>query len=807
MLHKELTRLLCYTFRLLFQLFPFLRFNCNSCLTFPGIGTIRHCTFPGTFNDNDLLRINHLWPGLLFIALVLPVRVAATTINLPLEGSEKTRQVQSSSLHHLSIYYSFDKLIAQKVTTRQGDFVELHLDRALHSGQIGEPGLPAIKQLIEVPVGARASVSVTRYSTQEIHLADHGILLPVMPLQPSLRKDQKDVPFSYKQQAYQRDEYTRAGLVELEKLGTLRGMQLARLTISPVEYNPVEGTIRVYNNLEIEISFDEVDEQRIMASRARHYSPFFEGLRRQVLSPLNTRSVFDDHPDLTRNPVKMLVVSHRDFEDALQPFLHWKTLQGFHVQILYTDETGQTAQEIQSHIQTIYNSGTEADPPPTFLLLVGDPGKLPASATGSATGEVTDLYYASVDGDYFPEMYYGRLSARNVQELENQLEKILYYQQYQFEDASYLDDVTLIAGSDSYWNPRVGQPTIHYGTQHYFNEGHGFENVNAYLSSYSGCYDEARIATAFINYTAHCSPTSWGNPSLTTSAIHNLTNHGRYPLAVGNCCQSALFSHSESMGEAWMRAAGKGAVAYIGSAPNTYWFEDFYWAVGAFALQGHNDGYVPTFEETTLGAYDAPFVSDFLAVGALKFVGNLAVTEADLQNYQNHSSPLYYWQAYHTLGDPSTFIYYTQGSENAVSHPTHISLNDPSVSIATAHGSYVGITRDGELLKAFSTGEDGMADISLNMLTEPGEITLVVTKSQYIPYITTIEVESGEQPGDVNNDGVINILDLTMLINYVLGHDTPEGFNEEMADVNGDGIVDVNDVVALVNLILHGEMP
>lgn len=796
-----------YTIRAVIQIFRNFKFWSTACYTCSGIGVIRYCSFPGLFVKNVLIRMNYLYAGLLVLFLVLPGMVAATTINLPLEGKERTRHLESISLHHISLSFSWEKILVQQINSRQGDFVELHLDGALQSGLIGEPSLPAIKKLIEIPPGASVSVSAINYTIQEIHLADHNILTPVMPLQPSLRKDQKDIPFSFAQEAYLQDEFTRTGLVELEKLGTLRGMQLARLTISPVKYNPKEGTIRVYNNLEIEISFDEVDEHYIMASRARHYSPFFEGLRSHFLSPLNNRSVFDDHPDLTRNPVKMLVVSHRDFEEALQPFIHWKTLQGFQVQTLYTDETGQTAQEIQSHIHTIYNSGTEADPPPTFLLLVGDPDKLPASATGSATNVVTDLYYASVDDDYFPDMYYGRLSARNVQELENQLEKILYYQQYLFEDPSYLDDVTLIAGHDNYWNPRVGQPTLHYATQNYFNADHGFENVNAYLSSYSGCYDEDRIATAFINYTAHCSPTSWSNPSLTASAIHNLTNHGRYPLAVGNCCQSALFSHAESIGEAWMRAAGKGAVAYIGSAPNTYWFDDFYWAVGAFALQGHNDGYVPTFEETTPGAYDAPFTSEYLAVGALKFVGNLAVTAADLQNYQNHSSPLYYWQAYHTLGDPSTFIYYTQGSENTVSHPASISLSAPSFSITTTPGSYVGISMNGELLKGIYTGEYGSVDLSLEMLTEPGEITLVVTKSQYIPFKASIEVVSEVLPGDVNNDGIINILDLTMLINYVLGHDTPEGFNLDMADVNGDGIVDVNDVVALINLILHGEIP
>ncbi len=102
---------------------------------------------------------------------------------------------------------------------------------------------------------------------------------------------------------------------------------------------------------------------------------------------------------------------------------------------------------------------------------------------------MTDLYYASVDGDYFPEMYYGRFSATNSAQLVSQIAKTLYYERYEFEDPTYLNDVTLIAGADGTWNPRIGQPTVQYGTINYFNAAHGYTNVNAYLTSpYTGCY-------------------------------------------------------------------------------------------------------------------------------------------------------------------------------------------------------------------------------------------------------------------------------------------------------------------------------
>ena len=52
--------------------------------------------------------------------------------------------------------------------------------------------------------------------------------------------------------------------------------------------------------------------------------------------------------------------------------------------------------------------------------------------------------------------------------------------------------------------------------------------------------------------------------------------------------------------------------------------------------------------------------------------------------------------------------------------------------------------------------------------------------------------------GDINQDGILNILDIVMIVNIVLSSE----FNES-ADLNSDGIVNVLDIVQLVNIILE----
>ena len=54
--------------------------------------------------------------------------------------------------------------------------------------------------------------------------------------------------------------------------------------------------------------------------------------------------------------------------------------------------------------------------------------------------------------------------------------------------------------------------------------------------------------------------------------------------------------------------------------------------------------------------------------------------------------------------------------------------------------------------------------------------------------------------GDLNGDGLLNILDVVVLVNIVLGieDEIPAG------DLNSDGVINVLDVVILVNMILGG---
>jgi hypothetical protein len=686
---------------------------------------------------------------MLFLSLFFWIQtVYAQSYHIPLGSSKTSSSIIENNHQYSRFHFTFQALNAIEVSTDHGVFTELILPKGHSIGDIGAPKLPATKNLIEIPLGAQVEVKVINYSVTEISLSDLGIMYPLMPLQPSSLKnpDALLIPFQLQQVYYDKSAYTVNEIAELEILGVLRGTRLARLTVAPVAYNPQQNTIQVYNDIEVELRYTGADTGLESYVKASTYSPYFDVVYNQLLNPSEREATLKSYPDLSRTPVKMLVISHIDFKETLQPFIEWQTRKGYKVIAAYTNEIGNTPEAIKNFIRNSYQQSHPGDPAPTFLVLVGDVSKLPASGIGSASKEVTDLYYASVDGDVFPDMYYGRLSARNNSELKNIIDKILYYQQYQFEDPSYLDEVTLIAGEDSFWNHQILQPTVKYATQNYYNNLNGFSRINSFLTNYTGSYSPRNVSVGYINFTGHCKPTEWYNPTLRTSNIYQMNNTGKYPLVIGNCCQSGLFSHSESIGEAWVRAKDRGAVAYIGSAPDTHWFEDFYWSVGAFPIVGNNAGYVPTTAETTLGAYDAPFEADYVPVGAIQFIGNLSITQANIRGYQTHSNMTWYWEGYHTFGDPSTIIYHTQGKINNVNHFPVIPFGTETFEVEALPGSYVGLSKEGRLIAAGKVDGSGKLALPIHTITSQGFASLVVTKPQYVPYIKEINVASLEGP-------------------------------------------------------------
>ncbi|MFQ6614571.1 MAG: C25 family cysteine peptidase, partial [Fidelibacterota bacterium] len=627
-------------------------------------------------------------------------------------------------------------------------YTELSLPRGYHTQKAGAPQLPAIHRLLILPEMDDAVVRITRVRWDRLDLKSQGFTAPVNPFQPAIPKniDPATVPVVMDTALYRRSQFWGDSLAVLEKLGHFRSQALYRLRINPVRLNPVTGELKVAREISLVIDYQNADWQATEASARDLATPLFQ-LPSSVALDLTDAGINRDA--LITDPPKIVVICPADFLPALDSWVNWKERQGYTVVIGVPgqDGLGTTAAEIRSWITALYDSGNSLDPAPSFVMIVGDNGDVPGF-NGATAAHHTDLYYAEATGDFLPDMYVGRLSGNSVQQIQDIVDKTILYEQQTMADPSYQLEVTMIGGVDSYYGSSHANGQINYGVNLYFNQTHDILS-HTYLYPSSGSAEseilgDMNSGIGFINYTAHGSETSWADPTVTVSNVHSLTNSQKYFLAVANACLTAKYDFGECIGEAFLRQADGGAVGYIGGSNNTYWDEDYYWAVGFGPIVGSGAGY----DETGLGVYDGLFhengedYATWCTVnGAITVRGNLAVAES------GSAQENYYWEIYTLLGDPTLSTNLGQPSIHPATYPEVLLAGSSEMTIEGDPWSLVALNSDGEHLITGRLSGSGLLTLPLTDLNlTPGELELVLTAQNRIPIIDTIQFIAPDTP-------------------------------------------------------------
>ena len=634
------------------------------------------------------------------------------------------------------------------VKTNKGTFQQINVPGYGHTMEVGNPKLPVLKRLIEIPVNSNISIHIISEQFQEYDLNEFGITDKIIPAQPSISKsidNPQDIEFIVNQSVYGSDAFTVNDLVSVHYLGLMRGVNLARIEIAPVQYNPVTNKIRVTYEIKAEIQFNG-DQSQTMELKRNLFSPHFEGVYGFLANykQVGPMDLIEDEP------VTFIIVSDPMFQSALQPFIEWKTKKGFNVVEAYTDDpsVGSTTTSIHTYLQNFYNSPPSGFNPQSFVLFVGDVAQVP-TYSGTSGSHVSDLYYCDYTGDIYPECFYGRFSAENVTELQSQIDKTLQYEQYLMPDPSFLDEVVMIAGADGTYGTLHGNGQINYGTTYYFNAAHGLLSHTYLQPEPGGGNYSANIrqnvsdGVSYANYTAHCGSSGWSDPSFNTGHIPAMTNVDKYPLMVGNCCLSNKFEVDDCFGEELLMAQDKGAIGYIGGSNSTYWDEDFWWGVGYEATVTPN----PVYHAANLGSYDRTFhdngeITDewFITQGQMPSAGNLAITQS------GSGLETYYWEIYHLMGDPSLMIYFSQAPVTNATYASLMPLASTTFDVNTEPYAYIGISMNGVLHGAALADGTGAAVVNLDPINVLGIADIVVTRQNGQPFIGTITVASPSGP-------------------------------------------------------------
>ncbi len=644
----------------------------------------------------------------------------------------------------LIINYSISELNIEAVLNENGSFYSIFIPDHIPSVKPGLPQMPVLSRLITVPDGMDYRITISEVETKRINPSAKKIDGLLFPAQEGQTKEiqQKKPDFKINKNVYSTRGIIKDDTVTIESLGTIRDKKIANLYISPVRYNPHSNIIEVITSMKIVISFIQPEGN---SNKSLISGNFLQGLYpdKGIIASSSSNLI----PGFTDKPVRMIIITDTAYKKLLEPFYKWKTQKGFKLDILYKGAAfaGTTYNELKESINKIWTASTESNPAPEYILIIGNVGTIPYYGTG----QVTDMYYGEFtgNGDYIPEMFVGRLPVADTTELKSVLSKIIQYEKFVFADANkFYSRAIVTSGNDlgyaSYMNGQVKYAVANYLTlANKLTEFHFYYPASAATTVKDSLKKLIKLGVSFINYTGHGYSSGWmysssgasANDYLKSGEVAALGNKNMYPFVISNACQTSLFSSANSLGNKMMVTADAGAIGFIGCSNDSYWDEDFFWAVGSGTPTAS-----PTYETTGLGAYDRLFhthgeaASDWhFTMGQINYAGNLAVSES------NSSRKKYYWETYNVVGDPSVIPILGQPSAFSVVLPDTLPNGIKSFSIKIDPFAYVAVSHFNVLWDAAHASPSGNVTLDMPGLSNDSCL-IVITGQNKIPIIKTI---------------------------------------------------------------------
>jgi hypothetical protein len=499
---------------------------------------------------------------------------------------------------------------------------------------MGEAQLPTISRFIEIPQAAQPELVIESVTWQTTSLAALNLPSSIIPIQPSLVKlEGASVEFTINNMYYSTNAFLPTSIVTIESIGELRGRNMAFLEISPLQYNPVSGELRIMTQCQIRINLPGSDLIQTTEKINRYTSSSFEELF--TASLINYGSLIGTERPKPKQEGYLIIV-YDAFYDAIQPLASFKQSKGFDVTVTMTSEipSGPTKENIKAYIVDAYNNW---EIPPTYVLLVGDTSQIP-TWTGSASGTCTDLYYVTIDqGNYFADVIISRFPAATEQQVTIMVDKTLYYETGSFPDEAWIKKATFIASSDM---GGMAEDTHNYVIDLYLTPNN--YTSDKIWESQGG--DTADITNALNDgrslciYSGHGYSGGWQTGPYDQSDVQGLQNSGMYPFVCSHACSTNPFSQSECFGETWLRVENKGGIAFWGASASTYWDED------------------DILEKRMFKAW---WEDDLGTIGGMTNMGLFYL----YQEYGGGGLTQYYFEAYNVLGDSSVKIW--RGSINS----------------------------------------------------------------------------------------------------------------------------------------------
>ncbi|NLE37678.1 MAG: hypothetical protein GX621_06590 [Pirellulaceae bacterium] len=657
---------------------------------------------------------------------------------------------------------SMPGILYETISAEFSDFIRLQIPGWGTTDVIGQPELPVFRMSLPIPAGVNVIAGVT--ASESVNLVVTSRIYPVQAPRPGVEgwdESEEASIFDYDVDFYAESPESEAALFWISEPMTAGDRHSVAIEFYPFQYDTITGDISVVTDFEFDLQFHE------------------------TALPEEAGGFGEDMASAAAG-ADYLIITADAFYDEVLPLAEWKQRKGYQTYIATMSEVGTTQTDIYNYIKAAY----DADPDrPQYVLLVGDHENVPAWEIighpyyeNPAYAWHTDYDYSLLAGsDKVADLAIGRLPGDTKSQIVTMVNKILTYECMP-DTGDWYDDV-LIAGlfqdDDNY--DRIAD-RFFMETQHRivdflggdydfwpnpdpYDMGFTVHTTREWDSSTSnvlyyktesypgritpprpvpdawkfkpdeGIAETINSGTSIVLHRDHGynNGTGWANPSFTTGPVNSLVNGDKLPVVFSLNCATGWFDDKDAFGEAWLRNANGGAVAFTGAVRVSY--------------SGYNDSLHVGIFDSMWNQYDQNWQSaNFANSWHFGQLMNYAKDRVLAGYGYNSSKALLTARLFNVFGDPEMMIRTETPVALDVSHPTAVSVGavmDFTVAVAKSGsplpGAMVAISRSGS--DDYWVGEtDAAGQVTFAGLTtnEIGEYDVVVSERNAIPYQGTL---------------------------------------------------------------------
>ncbi len=634
---------------------------------------------------------------------------------------------------------------------------------------IGNPELPVKVIYIAIPPDANVE-EIKVISINKMVLEGEYSIIPTQAPESVTKKRQWTVP---NPEVYSKDALYPGDVVRRSSEGYLAGHKIASILFYPLQYNPVKKKLILYRDIEIEVEYRSSIQKSVpVKRRIKEQEDTFKKMVKWLVendadinmcSPTPIKNVKDDKfspkdkPSLDGSNVDYVIITSEELASEFQALEECKIKKGVPIVVKTTSWLEENysgcdrAEKIRNFIKDAYsNWGT------VWVLLGGDADIIPIRFVHTkdilyGLQIATDYYYACIDGnwdgnrdgvfgevedsiDLYPDIIIGRASVKNVNDANTFVNKIIQYEKkvslgYQTK-MLFLGSNIFHEGDGKTYCDTVAKHIPDYFVKRKLYEVDGNESKEAVIDSI-----DSGFGLIFSETHGSFDAIDVQDGRLTLEDMDNLKNDNKFSIWYCVACLPASVNH-DCIGEHFLLNPDGGGVAFIGS--NTY-------DLASISLY-----YNTTF-------FDSLFQDDLANIGKILNFEKLAGIGLS-DEYNSYRTILF---GHTLLGDPEMPIWTEVPDSFVVTHPSSITIGPTNFTVTVKRWKWeytrkgwiqvpvedakVCILKEDEDYAYGFTDADG--EITFSFTPESvGEISVTVTKHNFIPYEDSCQVTYGANP-------------------------------------------------------------